>query len=81
MLSRRNFLRTSGLGLAGVMASQQMLAAVAPSPVPSPAAKKKTTANDKVNLGFIGLGQQAMNLLNGFIGMDGLSQTICSTKG
>ena len=76
MLSRRNFLRTSGLGLAGVMASQQMLAAVAPSPVPSPAAKKKTTANDKVNLGFIGLGQQAMNLLNGFIGMDGF-RVVC----
>ena len=58
------------------MASQQMLAAVAPSPVPSPAAKKKTTAIDKVNLGFIGLGQQAMNLLNGFIGMDGF-RVVC----
>lgn len=28
---------------------------------------KKGSANDKINIGFIGLGQQAINLMNGFI--------------
>lgn len=67
MLSRRNFLKTSGLGLAGVVASQNALAAPAPTSAAS-AAKKKAT--DKIQLGFIGLGQQCMNLLAGFITMD-----------
>ncbi len=37
----------------------------------SPAAKApKNSKNDKVNMGFIGLGQQAMYLLSGFMSMD-----------
>lgn len=64
MLSRRNFLKSSGLGLAGIMAAS-------PSTFVSAAKKeKKTSANDKVNVAFIGLGQQAMHLLNGFITLE-----------
>jgi predicted dehydrogenase len=33
---------------------------------------KKTGANDTVNLGFIGLGQQAMHLMRGFISIPGV---------
>ena len=37
----------------------------------SPAAKaQRNSKNDKVNMGFIGLGQQAMYLLSGFMSMD-----------
>ncbi len=36
----------------------------------SSAPKAGTSANDKINIGFIGLGQQGMNLMNGFITMD-----------
>ena len=33
------------------------------------AGRKKASANDKIQMGFIGLGQQAMYLLNGFMSM------------
>lgn len=68
MLSRRNFLKTSALGVAGIMASQNVYAAE--SPAAAVGATKKRTANDKINMGFIGLGQQCMHLLNGFISID-----------
>ena len=63
-MERRDFLKMSALGVAGTMVPAGILNA-APS-----SAKKKAAANGKVNLGFIGLGQQAMYLLNGFMSMD-----------
>lgn len=63
-MERRDFLRTTALGLAGTMAVPgSMFAANAQS-------RKKTAANDKIRLGFIGLGQQANYLLSSFIKMD-----------
>ena len=67
-MQRRDFLKTSALGTAGILLSSGVMGAAA---MPAPAAAKaKKAANDKINLGFIGLGQQAMHLLNGFISMD-----------
>ncbi|MBQ6087411.1 MAG: Gfo/Idh/MocA family oxidoreductase [Bacteroidales bacterium] len=64
-MQRRDFLKTSALGAAGLILPSSLAHAVA-----SPAAKPRKAASDKITLGFIGLGQQAMNLLNGFISMD-----------
>ena len=58
-MNRRDFMKMSALGAAGTMIPSVMQAASA--------APKKKSANDKINIAFIGLGQQAMNLLNGFI--------------
>ena len=66
-MERRDFLKASAIGAAGIMMPAGMIHA-ANSPLP--ASKKKESANGKVNLGFIGLGQQAMYLLKGFISMD-----------
>lgn len=67
-MQRRDFLKTSALGTAGILLSSGVMGTAA---MPAPAAAKaKKAANDKINLGFIGLGQQAMHLLNGFISMD-----------
>ena len=67
-MQRRDFLKTSALGTAGILLSSGVMGAAA---MPAPAAAKaKKAANDKINLGFIGLGQQAMYLLNGFMSMD-----------
>src|SRR5574344_756541 len=59
-LSRLDFLRFSALGASALVLPRAVSAAVAPK-------AKKTEKNDFINLGFIGLGQQAINLLNGFI--------------
>ena len=61
-ISRRNFLRFSALGASALMVPDAVKAI-------TPAAKKskKSSANDIINLGFIGLGQQAIHLMNGFI--------------
>lgn len=61
-ISRRNFLRFSALGASALMVPDAVKAI-------TPAAKKskKGSANDIINLGFIGLGQQAIHLMNGFI--------------
>ena len=64
-MERRNFLKVSALGLAGSMIPANMIAASAKS-----SASKKTAASDKINLGFIGLGQQCMYLMGSFIKMD-----------
>jgi len=64
-MQRRDFLKMSALGMAGLMVPSGLSSAATPA-----AAAKKTAANGKVTIGFIGLGQQAMNLLNGFITMD-----------
>ena len=63
-MERRNFLKASALGLAGTM--------VAPSAIMASTSKskKKTAANDKIRLGFIGLGQQTNYLLSSFIKME-----------
>ena len=63
-ISRRNFLRLSALGTSAMMIPSAANALEAPLFAP---AKKKGSANDKINIGFIGLGQQAINLMNGFI--------------
>ena len=54
--SRRGFLKVSMLGAAG-LSILPGLQSCAPAP------------SDKIRLGFIGLGQQAMSLLRGFIGL------------
>lgn len=60
-MRRRDFLRYSALGAAAVT--------LAPVPAMSAGAKKTVSKNDSVRMGFIGLGQQAMYLLNGFMSM------------
>jgi predicted dehydrogenase len=65
--SRRNFLKTSALGSAGLV--------LMPGLVSSCGRKNnvKDTRTEQVRrIGFIGLGQQARNLLYGFIGLKGV---------
>lgn len=64
-MERRDFLKASAIGAAGIMLPSGVLKA---SSAPAPAASKKP-ANDKINLGFIGLGQQVLMLLNLFLPM------------
>ncbi len=64
-ISRRNFLRLSALGTSAFILPSAANALEAP--LFAPAKGKKGNANDKINIGFIGLGQQAINLMNGFI--------------
>ena len=61
-ISRRNFLRFSALGASSLLVPDAVKAVT-----PAAAKSKKGSANDKINLGFIGLGQQAIHLMNGFI--------------
>ena len=63
-MERRDFIRVSALGSAVGLLAPGMLGAA-----PAPAARK-TSPNAKVQMGFIGLGQQAMYLLSGFMSMD-----------
>ena len=58
-------MKASAIGAAGIMLPSGMMHAAA---APAPAAAKKP-ANDKVTLGFIGLGQQVVMLLNLFLPM------------
>ncbi|MEN6453263.1 MAG: Gfo/Idh/MocA family oxidoreductase [Prolixibacteraceae bacterium] len=59
--SRRQFLSTSAIGIAGM------------SFIPSfVSCKSKAVKHDTINLGFIGMGRQAMFLLNGFIQIPGV---------
>ena len=64
-ISRRNFLRLSALGGTAMLLPSG--ANALESPLFAPAKDKKGSANDIINLGFIGLGQQAIHLMNGFI--------------
>ena len=67
-MERRDFLKASALGAAGLMVPAGMLRGATPA---APAAKSaRKGASDKIRLGFIGLGQQAMYLLQGFMSMD-----------
>ena len=54
----------AGLGVAAGLGLPSGLAHAAPAPV------TKKSANGKIGMGFIGLGQQAMYLLSGFMSMD-----------
>ena len=62
-MNRKDFLRLSALGLTSLIAPWQVSAAS----VPTSAKSKKAEINDKINIGFIGLGQQAIHLMAGFI--------------
>ena len=67
-MERRDFLKASALGAAGLMVPAGVLRGATPA---APAAKSaRKAASDKIHLGFIGLGQQAMYLLQGFMSMD-----------
>ena len=63
-MQRRNFLRVTALGAAAGMLPLNSFASAVSAPA------KAKSANGKVQMGFIGLGQQAMYLLQGFMGMD-----------
>lgn len=62
-LSRRNFIKSAALGAAGVVMLPQFLASCKQN-------KKDANGADDgvIRLGFIGLGQQSMYLLNGYLG-------------
>ncbi|HLF36150.1 MAG TPA: Gfo/Idh/MocA family oxidoreductase [Cyclobacteriaceae bacterium] len=62
-LSRRSFLEKSAVGLAGVTIFPRLMGC-------SP--KSTESANGNLNLGFIGMGQQSMFLLRGFMGIEGV---------
>lgn len=62
---RRDFLKLSALGIAGTMIPTGVARAAE-----STAPKTSKSANSKINIGFIGLGQQGMSLLNGFLLID-----------
>ena len=67
-MERRDFLKASAIGAAGLMLPTGVLQARESA---APAGRNaKKAATDKINLGFIGLGQQAMYLLQGFMSMD-----------
>ena len=59
--SRLDFLRFSALGASTLFIPRALTAAEAPKKA------KKGDVNDKINIGFIGLGQQAIHLVNGFL--------------
>lgn len=63
-LSRRNFIKSATLGAAGVVIFPQFLASCKQNKASSNGAD-----DGIIRIGFIGLGQQAMYLLNGFIGI------------
>ncbi|MBO6063249.1 MAG: Gfo/Idh/MocA family oxidoreductase, partial [Bacteroidales bacterium] len=63
-MQRRDFLRFSALGAAAATLAPVSGMGMTPTP------KKNVSKNDKLRMGFIGLGQQAMYLLNGFMSMD-----------
>jgi len=65
-LSRRGFLGTSVLGAAGVMIMPGKLATQQAVQTDKPAEPRY------IRLGFIGMGQQAMSLLNGFMQIPGV---------
>ncbi len=60
-------MRASAIGAAGIMMPAGIIKAADAS---APASPKTKSANGKITMGFIGLGQQAMYLLNGFMSMD-----------
>ena len=63
-MERRDFLKVSALGAAAGLVLPSGLVHAAPAPA------TRKSANGKIGMGFIGLGQQAMYLLSGFMSMD-----------
>jgi predicted dehydrogenase len=61
-LSRRNFLSTAAIGVAGFTILPSL----------NSCASKAVAANDSIRLGFIGMGRQATFLLNGFLQIPGV---------
>ena len=59
--SRLDFLRFSALGASTLLVPRALTAAEAPKKA------KKVDVNNNINIGFIGLGQQAIHLVNGFL--------------
>lgn len=59
-VSRRQFLGTAAVGIAGITMFSSL------------AACKQKVTDDKLKLGFIGMGRQAMYLLSGFISIPGI---------
>lgn len=64
-VSRREFIKSSAVGVAGALVIPQFLSSCNQS-------KSLVTNDGIIRMGFIGLGQQAMYLLNGFIGIPGI---------
>lgn len=60
IMQRRDFLKISAMGTAAAMMPFDIMAAPT-------ATAKNGSANGKINLGFIGLGQQSVGLMNCFI--------------
>lgn len=66
-MERRDFLKTTAIGAAGILLPSGIMHA---SAAPAQAKNTKKSANDKITLGFIGLGQQVLVLLDLFLPMD-----------
>lgn len=73
-MKRREFLTTLGIGTAGMMMPSVPTFASNLITDNHEAIKPKS-ANDQINLAFIGLGQQAMGLMNSFIKLPGVRVT------
>ncbi|MEG1935851.1 MAG: Gfo/Idh/MocA family oxidoreductase, partial [Rikenellaceae bacterium] len=66
-LSRLDFLKMSAVGAGVLMIPSSLSAAVS-----NTIKKEKKESADQINLGFIGLGQQANYLVNGFLTIEGV---------
>lgn len=75
-MKRREFLTSLGLGAAGMVIPAVPSFASNLIPEELKDAVKPASANDKVNVAFIGLGQQAMGLLNSFLKIPGV-RVVC----
>ena len=67
-MDRRDFIRKTAFGAAGLALTPTLASAFNLND--APARVKTTAASDKIRMGFIGLGQQAMYLLSSFMKMD-----------
>lgn len=67
---RRDFLKTVGLGSAAIAMPTVPTIAAAKSVDSTEAVITRKAANAKINIGFIGCGQQACNLVRGFLTLD-----------
>lgn len=74
--SRRDFLKVSAIGAAGAVLMPSALVA-APAVAAAPA-KKGAAAPKMINVGFIGVGQQAMYLLDGFLQLPDVNVVACA---
>ena len=67
-MDTRDFIRKTAFGAAGLALTPTLASAFNLND--APARVKTTAASDKIRMGFIGLGQQAMYLLSSFMKMD-----------